>query len=135
MVTAAIKLRHSLLERKAMTNLVSILKSRDITLPTKAHLVKAVVFPVVRVPFITLKKDIFPTNGSATVLNTKIEVSAEAGSIAISESEPSAAISFSVLRAVGRGNDSEIVSRKVLMPQFLRAAPQNTGTMSPLMIP
>ena len=39
--------RHSLLERKAMTNLDSILKSRDITLPTKVHLVKAVVFPVV----------------------------------------------------------------------------------------
>ena len=39
--------RHKLLERKAMTNLVSILKSRDITLPTKVHLVKAIVFPVV----------------------------------------------------------------------------------------
>ena len=39
--------RHSLLERKAMTNLDSILKSRDITLPTKVHLVKAMVFPVV----------------------------------------------------------------------------------------
>ena len=36
-----------LLERKAMTNLVSILKNRDITLPTKVHLVKAMVFPVV----------------------------------------------------------------------------------------
>ena len=36
-----------LLRRKAMTNLDSILKSRDITLPTKIHLVKAVVFPVV----------------------------------------------------------------------------------------
>ena len=36
-----------LLERKAMTNLDSILKSRDITLPTKDHLVKAMVFPVV----------------------------------------------------------------------------------------
>ena len=36
-----------LLERKAMTNLESILKSRDITLPTKVHLVKAMVFPVV----------------------------------------------------------------------------------------
>ena len=35
-----------LLERKAMTNLDSILKSRDITLPTKVHLVKAMVFPV-----------------------------------------------------------------------------------------
>ena len=39
--------RHSLLGRKAMTNLDSILKSRDITLPTKAHLVKSMVFPVV----------------------------------------------------------------------------------------
>ena len=36
-----------LLSRKAMTNLDSILKSRDITLPTKVHLVKAMVFPVV----------------------------------------------------------------------------------------
>ena len=36
-----------LLGRKAMTNLESILKSRDITLPTKIHLVKAMVFPVV----------------------------------------------------------------------------------------
>ena len=35
-----------LLERKAITNLDSMLKSRDITLPTKAHLVKAMVFPV-----------------------------------------------------------------------------------------
>ena len=39
--------RHMFLERKAMTNLNSILKSRDITLPTKVHLVKALVFPVV----------------------------------------------------------------------------------------
>ena len=39
--------RHLLLGRKAMTNLQSILKSRDITLPTKVHLVKAMVFPVV----------------------------------------------------------------------------------------
>ena len=39
--------RFLLLERKAMTNLDSILKSRDITLPTKVHLVKAMVFPVV----------------------------------------------------------------------------------------
>ena len=39
--------RHLLLGRKAMTNLDSILKSRDITLLTKAHLVKAKVFPVV----------------------------------------------------------------------------------------
>ena len=39
--------RHLLLERKVMTNLDSVLKSRDNTLPTKVHLVKAVVFPVV----------------------------------------------------------------------------------------
>ena len=39
--------RHLLLGRKAMTNLDSILKSRDLTLPTKVHLVKAMVFPVV----------------------------------------------------------------------------------------
>ena len=39
--------RHLLLGRKAMTNLDSILKSRDITLPTKVHLVKAIVFAVV----------------------------------------------------------------------------------------
>ena len=40
--------RHLLLGRKAMNNLDSILKSRDITLPTKVHLVKAMVFPVVK---------------------------------------------------------------------------------------
>ena len=40
--------RRLLLGRKAMTNLDSVLKSRDITLPTKVHLVKAMVFPVVR---------------------------------------------------------------------------------------
>ena len=39
--------RYLFLGRKAMTNLVSILKSRDITLPTKVHLVKVMVFPVV----------------------------------------------------------------------------------------
>ena len=39
--------RRLLLGRKAMTNLYSILKSRNITLPTKVHLVKAMVFPVV----------------------------------------------------------------------------------------
>ena len=46
-VTAATKLRHLLLGRKAMTNLDSIFKSRDITLSTKVHPVKAMVFPVV----------------------------------------------------------------------------------------
>ena len=39
--------RHLLLGRKAMTNLDSILKNRDITLPTKVHPVKAMVFPVI----------------------------------------------------------------------------------------
>ena len=39
--------RHLLLGRKAMTNLDSMLKSRGVTLPTKVHLVKALVFPVV----------------------------------------------------------------------------------------
>ena len=39
--------RHFLLRRKAMKNLDSVFKSRDITLPTKVHIVKAVVFPVV----------------------------------------------------------------------------------------
>ena len=47
MVTAATKLRHLLLGRKAVANLDSILKSRVITLLTKVHLVKAIVFPVV----------------------------------------------------------------------------------------
>ena len=43
--------RRLLLRRKVMTNLDSILKSRDITLPTKVHLVKTMVFPVVRYGF------------------------------------------------------------------------------------
>ena len=43
--------RRLLLGRKAMTNLDSILKNRDITLPTKVHIVKAVVFPVVMFGF------------------------------------------------------------------------------------
>ena len=47
MVSAAMKLRHLLLGRKVMTNLDSILKSRDITLATKVRLVKAMVFPVI----------------------------------------------------------------------------------------
>ena len=47
MVTAATKLRRLLLGRKFITNQVSVLKSRDITLPTKICLVKAMVFPVV----------------------------------------------------------------------------------------
>ena len=47
MVTAAMKLRRLLLGRKVMTNLHSILKSIDITLPTKVYLVNVLVFPVV----------------------------------------------------------------------------------------
>ena len=47
MVTSAIKLKDLLLRRKVMTSLDSILKSIDITLLTMAHLVKAMVFPVV----------------------------------------------------------------------------------------
>ena len=47
MVTAAVKLKRLALGRKAMTNLDSTVKSRDITLPTKVRLVKAIVFPVV----------------------------------------------------------------------------------------
>ena len=46
-MTAAMKLRVLLLGRKVMTNLESIFKSRDITLPTKVHLVKSMVFPIV----------------------------------------------------------------------------------------
>ena len=47
MVTAAKNKRHLLLGRKAMTNLDSILKGRDITLPTKVHIIKAMIFLVV----------------------------------------------------------------------------------------
>ena len=50
MVTATMEIKRRLfVGRKAMTNLDSILKSRDIALPTKVRLVKAMVFPVVRV--------------------------------------------------------------------------------------
>ena len=47
MVSVAMKLRCLLLGRKTMTNLENLLKSRDITLPTKVRLVMAMVFPVV----------------------------------------------------------------------------------------
>ena len=58
MMTAAVKIRHLLPGRKVMTNLDSILKSRDMTLPTKVHLIKAMVFLVVvyRCEGWTLKK-------------------------------------------------------------------------------
>ena len=48
--------RHLLLGRKAMTNLDSVLKSRDITLPTKVHIAKAIIFPVVMYECETIKK-------------------------------------------------------------------------------
>ena len=56
--------RHLLLGRKAMTNLESLLKSRDIILLTKVHLVKAIVFPVVmyRCESWTIKKNLVPKN-------------------------------------------------------------------------
>ena len=59
MVTAAIKLRCLLLGRKAMTNIDSILKSRDITLAARVCLVKTLVFPVVMYGYEswTIKKD------------------------------------------------------------------------------
>ena len=47
MVTAAVKSKDTCFGRKAMTNLDSILKSRDVTLPTKVHIVKVIVFSVV----------------------------------------------------------------------------------------
>ena len=47
MVTAAMILKDRLFGRKVMTNIDSILKGRNISLPTKVHLVKAMVFPVV----------------------------------------------------------------------------------------
>ena len=46
-VTATVKLRHLLFGRKAITNWDNILKSRDITLPAKVHIIKAMIFPVV----------------------------------------------------------------------------------------
>ena len=46
-VTAPMKLRCLLLGGKAMTNLVSVLKSRDVTLPTKVYIIKAMIFPIV----------------------------------------------------------------------------------------
>ena len=46
MVTAAIKFRHFLPGRKAMKNLDAVLKSKDITLPTKVQIVKSMIFPV-----------------------------------------------------------------------------------------
>ena len=46
-LTTAVKLKDAFLRRKAMRNLDSVLKSRDISLPKKVHIVKAMVFPVV----------------------------------------------------------------------------------------
>ena len=58
MVNVAMKLSHLILGRKVMANLDSILKSRDITLPTQVCLVKAIVFPVLmyRSESLTTKK-------------------------------------------------------------------------------
>ena len=47
-VCLVMKLRQLLLGRKAMTNLNSVLKSKDITLPTKVHIVNAMIFPLVK---------------------------------------------------------------------------------------
>ena len=55
--------RRLLLGRKAMTNLDSILKSRDVTLPTKIHLVKVMVFPVVMYGYESWTKDLMLLNG------------------------------------------------------------------------
>ena len=60
MVTAAMKLKDLLLGRKVMTNLDSILKSRDITMPTKVYLVKALVFPVVMYVRVGLQRKLSP---------------------------------------------------------------------------
>ena len=62
--------RHLLLGRKAMTNLDSILKSRDITLPTKVRVTKAVVFPVVmyRCESWTIKKAELQLNSKELML-------------------------------------------------------------------
>ena len=61
--------RHLFLERKAMTNLDSILKSRKITFPTKAHIVKSMVFPVVIYVSWTIKtlraEELMPLNHGA----------------------------------------------------------------------
>ena len=68
--------RHLLLGRKAMTNLDSILKSRDITLPTKVHIVKAMVFPVVMYGYEswTIKKaESWKTDAFKLVLNRILE--------------------------------------------------------------
>ena len=81
MVTAAMKLRWLLLGRKAMTSPDSILKSRDITLPTKVLVVKAMVFPVVmyRCESCTVKKaesqriDAFKTVELEKILESPLE--------------------------------------------------------------
>ena len=69
--------RHLLLGRKAMTNLDTILKSRDITLPTKVHLVKAVAFSVVRMWELDAKESWAPKNWCfwAVVLEKTLESS------------------------------------------------------------
>ena len=56
------KIRSLLLGRKAMTNLDSVLKSRDITVLTKVHIVKVMVFPVVTYGYKSCKEGIVPKN-------------------------------------------------------------------------
>ena len=74
MVIAAMKVRHLLLGRKVMTNLDSILKSRDITFPTNVCLVKAMVFPVVMYgceSWIVKKAECQKTDAFETVVHAK----------------------------------------------------------------
>ena len=73
--------RHLLLGRKAMTNIDSVLKSKDITLPAKVHIVKAMVFPVVMYGWESwtirkaecLRTDAFEPSASASVLPVNIQ--------------------------------------------------------------
>ena len=67
MVTAAMKIKNAclLLGRKSMTNLDSILKSRDITLPTKVHIIKDMVFPALWWLMVTFSKRAYAEPRSA----------------------------------------------------------------------
>ena len=69
--------RHLLLGRKVMTNLDSVLKCRDITLPTKIHLVKAMLFPVVMYGYEswTINKVRVQESGSKTILKKEMQES------------------------------------------------------------
>ena len=74
-MTAAMKLKLLLLRRKAMTNLHSILRSRDITFPTKVHIAKAMVFPAVmyRCESWTIKKAEHQRIAQTVVLEKPLE--------------------------------------------------------------